>query len=595
MLESSKIGLTMTPTLTLIQKEVRTKKLTTKHIIDSFAEIFDFIIVGAGSSGTVIANRLSENPEWNILLLEAGGNPTILTRVPLLAPLVQFTRNDWNYFTEPEEKVCNGFYKNRCPVVRGKALGGSSQANYMIYARGHPKDYDGWAELGNKGWSYEEVLKYFIKSERSHMEEDVARVIESKAHGKDGLQDTNYANWKPNPLIRAYLEAWKLLGFKEVDYNGHQQIGYSEMQTFTKNGERADVLTEFLKPFRNRTNLVVLKHSFVTKILIDGNKKAYGVEYTRRGKTYKARATKEVIVSAGSINTPKLLMLSGIGLKDELHQFGIPPIQNLSVGRNYHEHILYAGFIFKHKSLISSPLNPLYFLQWLFTRSGSWTTSAGIPALGFTNTTDPNSDYPNAEIPIIMFSLAHVFFLIYPKPIYLLYFLKHALAPSFSILPTVMKPKSRGYVTLRSKDPFAHPIIKGNYLHHPDDLESLLEMMQMVLRLTDTEPMKKLGVKLVTEKYPGCKEHEYGTREYWVCAVKQTATNYYHPAGTCKMGPVGDSEAVVNPKLQVYGIENLRVADISIIPFLPNCHTHAVALMIGEKASDMIKEKWLLK
>lgn len=549
--------------------------------------------MGAGSAGTVIANRLSENPEWNILLLEAGGNPTLLTRIPLLAPLVQFTRNNWMYFTEPEEKVCNGFYENRCPVVRGKALGGSSQANYVIYARGHRRDYDDWAELGNEGWSYEEVLKYFIKSERLHVEEGVARVIDDEAHGRNGLQDTGYANWQPNPLIKAFLEAWKVLGFKEIDYNSGQQIGYSEMQTFTKNGERADVLTEFLKPFRNRTNLVVLKHCFVTKILIDDNKTAYGVEYIKHGKSYKVKATKEVIVSAGSINSPKLLMLSGIGLKDELSQFGIPVVKNLSVGRNYHDHPLYPGFIFKHTSLKSSPLNPLYFLQWLFTRTGSWTTSAGIPALGFTNTKDPNSDLPNAEIPIIMFSLAHVFFLVYPKPIYLLYFLKHALAPSFSFLPTVMRPKSRGYVTLRSRDPLAYPIIKGNYLHHPDDLETLLEMMQFVLNLTDTEPMKKIGVSLVTEKYPGCKEYEYGTREYWVCAVKHIGTNYYHPAGTCKMGPESDSEAVVNPKLQVYGIERLRVADTSIIPFLPNCHTNAVALMIGEKAADMIKEKWL--
>lgn len=524
------------------------------------------------------------------MLLEAGGDPTILSRVPLLAPLVQFTRSDWKYFTEPEENTCRGYFENRCRVVRGKALGGTSQANYMIYSRGHPKDYNRWAEMGNDGWSYEEVLKYFIKSERSNMRRD----INPKFHGTDGLQDTTFAPWKPTPLIEAYLESWKSLGYKKVDYNSDVQIGYSEMQTFTKNGERADTVTEFLAPFRNRTNLVVLKNSFVTKILIDENKKAYGVEYVRRGKNYKATASKEVILSAGSINSPQLLMLSGIGLQGELSKFGIPLVANLSVGRNYQEHVIYPGFIFKHKSLKSEILlNPLYFVQWLLTRTGPFTTSGGIPALAFTNTTDPNSDYPDAEYPLIMLSLPHAFFLVYPKPRYLLYFLKHALAPSFTLLLTPMKPKSRGYVKLRSNNPFDAPLITGNYLNHPDDMNTIVKMMQFAVKIMETESMKKIGVSIVKEKFPDCTEYEYGTHEYFVCAARYTATNYYHPCGTNKMGPKSDSEAVVDPKLQVYGVKNLRVADASIIPLLPNAHTHAVALMIGEKASDFIKEKWL--
>lgn len=217
---------------------------------------------------------------------------------------------------------------------------------------------------------------------------------------------------------------------------------------------------------------------------------------------------------------------------------------------------------------------------------------AGIPALAFTNTKDPKSDYPNAEYPLIMFSLPQVFPLVYPKLNNIPFLLKHALSPSFSLLLTIMKPESRGYVKLRSNNPFDQPLIKGNYLHHPKDMETLLEVLQVALKVTETEPMRKLGVTLVKEKYPDCKEYEYATKEYWICAIRHIALNYYHPSGTCKMGPKSDSEAVVDPKLQVHGVKNLRVIDTSIIPLLPNCHTHAVALMIAEKGSDLIKEKW---
>lgn len=223
--------------------------------------------MGAGSSGSVIANRLSENPKWSILLLEAGGTPTFLSRIPILASLTQYTRNNWNYFTEPQENACRGYLGNRCPVVRGKVLGGTSQLNYMIYSRGHPKDFDRWAEMGNEGWSYQEILKYFLKSERSHMKHNVI----PKLHGKTGLQDTSFARWAPNRLIQAYMAAWKDFGYKQVDYNGVEQVGYSEIQTLTKNGERADALTEFLMPIRNRANLKILQNSFVLKILIDGD------------------------------------------------------------------------------------------------------------------------------------------------------------------------------------------------------------------------------------------------------------------------------------------------------------------------------------
>lgn len=523
------------------------------------------------------------------MLLEAAGDPVPLSRIPIAAAAMQFTRNNWNYFTEPQENACRGYIKNRCPVVRGKAFGGSSQVNYMIYSRGHPKDYDRWAEMGNEGWSYKEVLKYFMKSEKSHMK----RNVEQQLHGTKGLQDTQFAQWEANPLVKEYLNAWKEMGYKEVDYNGHQQVGYSEMQTFTVNGERADVVLEFLKPIQNRTNLTILKKSFVTKILINDNKKAYGVEYVRRGKRFKATASKEVIISAGVINTPQLLMLSGIGLQDDLTQFGIPLIANLSVGKNLQEHVVYPGFIFKHKSLSSSPLNPLYALQWFFTRKGPWTTSGGVPAVAFTNTTDPKNDYPDSEYPLVLFSFAKSIIIENPKLNYAWYFLKHFFTPSFTVLPAIMKPKSRGYIKLRSTNPFEHPAINPNYLKHPDDTETMIRMIKHILKVVESEPMRKLGVEVVREKLPDCKEYEYGSDEYWVCAVRHVATSYYHHSGSCKMGPKEDTEAVVDPKLQVYGVENLRVADTSIIPLLPNCHTHAVGLMIGEKASDMIKEKWI--
>lgn len=536
----------------------------------------------------MIASRLTENPAFRVLLLEAGGDPTPVSRVPLLAPLTQFIPgNNWNYFTEPQRNACRGYRGNRCPVVRGKVFGGSSQLNYVIFSRGHPRDYDAWAEMGNEGWSYKEVLPYFMKSERSHMTRDVDPAV----HNTSGLQDTGFAPWKRVPVVEAYLEAFKELGYEQVDYNGYKQVGYSEMQAFIKGGERADVITEFIEPFRDRSNLVIRKRSFVTKVLFEDGA-AYGVEYRSSGKTRFANASKEVVLSAGVINSPQLLMLSGVGLQDELSRFGISVVRNLSVGRNLQEHVIYPAFIFKHKSLSSVALNPLYLLRWLFARKGPFATPGGVPGVAFLNTTALADPYPDVELSVCLFSFAMSFAIAYPRLEYVIYFLKHALSPSFTILSSLLKPKSRGYVKLRSGDPFEHPSIVGNYLQHPDDLRVMVNAVRYTLKVVRTGAMRKLGVEVVEDKVPDCSELEYDTEEYWVCAVRHLATSIYHPSGTCKMGPESDSEAVVDSKLKVHGVKRLRVADTSIIPLLPNCHTHAPALMIGEKAADMIKQEW---
>ena len=565
------------------------------HNLDSE---YDFIVVGAGSAGSVIANRLSEEENWKVLLLEAGGDPTISSEIPGFLFSTIGSSIDWGYRTEPQEGSCQGIKDKQCRWPRGKTLGGSSSINAMLHVRGHRKDYDNWADLGNTGWSYEDVLPYFKKSEDFTIEADETV---SKNHGKGGyLTIEHYADF--HPMKPALIQAWKELGYSDR-LNDEQMIGVTKSFANLRYGKRCSSAKAFLAPIKDRTNLHVSKFSHATKILIDeSTKTAYGVQFKVGDTVKEVRARKEVIISAGTIGSPQLLMLSGIGPKDHLEEIGVKPVINdLPVGSNLQDHIIHCGLVISLNKLkqpipLEIVMDSLYAI--LTGKKGMFSTIGITDLHGFISTeNDPN--YPD-----IQYHFVHVPF----NDSYLLQELLRSFSfePDISrnllslssesdllwIYPTLLRPKSRGNIKLKSTDPAEHPRIIANYFKNPEDLELMVKGIEHGIKLIETKVLQSLEPEMKNIISEHCKA-EFGSREYWECSLRTVGTTIYHPVGTCKMGPENDPTAVVDPELRVKGVNGLRVADGSVMPVIISGNTNAPCVMIGEKVSDLIKQKWL--
>ena len=560
---------------------------------------YDFIVVGSGSSGAVVASRLSEFFSWKILLLEAGNPGNFLTTVPLLAALFQLTPYNWNYTTEPQEGVCLGMVGQKCAWPRGKALGGSSVINYMLYTRGNPKDYEKWYNLGNDGWSYPDVLPYFKKSENCKLGKECSNGY----HTQGGLWSVMYAF--KSRITEAFVEAGVEMGGKIVDYNSEDFMGFSPFQANINRGRRHSVADAFLYPFVTRKNLKILTSARVTKVLLDDTGSAYGVEFQKRGKTYIARASKEVILSAGTFNSPQLLMLSGIGPREHLSELGIPTVRNLPVGQRLYDHIAYVGLAFKINETVEPPeaiFNPAETFKWVFSGTGVFTSLAGVEALGYINTGSiPDPKYPDIELIFAgVGSLESDFGLVVAnelrikREIYNAVFKSLELTPAYTIMPMLLHPKSRGYMKLNSKNPYDRPLFYGNYFSDPEgnDIKTLLAAVRYIQKMSQTTPFQRFGSRIHDTPIPGCEEFVFDSDEYWFCALRTLTVSLHHQIGTCKMGPNSDEEAVVDEKLKVHGISGLRVIDSSVIPVTLSAHTSAPAVMIGEKGADIIKQDW---
>ncbi|KAF2878933.1 hypothetical protein ILUMI_27237 [Ignelater luminosus] len=564
---------------------------------------YDFIIVGSGSAGAVIANRLSEISEWKILLLETGKDAGVFAKVPpLFAPLLQQTEYDWDYYMEYDSEFAKGMNNNRLPWPRGKALGGSSVINYMIYTRGNPYDFTRWAGQGNPGWSYSDVLPYYLKSEKASLKKG-----NPEFHNKSG--PLSVEDVYQSALVKAFIKGGKELGYREVDYTSSDQFGFSTVQAMALKGFRQSVAKAFLDPIKKRKNLHILTLAHVTKILIDPETKiAYGVKYIRRGRKHIVHAKKEVILSAGTFNSAQLLMLSGIGPRDHLSELRIPVLHDLAVGRTLHDHITFVGLTFKINSPLSySPANvltPRSIDNWLNYGIGPYTSLGGVEGLGYikTNVSSVPFDYPDIELLFVGGALQSDFGIVNYRvmnirdDIYNTIWRPIEGVPSWTIFPMLLHPKSIGYLELRSKNPFDRPLLYGNYLSDPEeqDLNTMVASIRFIIKLSETQAFQKFGSTLHDTPIPGCEEYKFNSDEYWKCAVRTLSITLHHQVGTCKMGPSSDPNAVVNNELQVYGINNLRVADTSIIPFAITAHTSAPSIMIGEKASDLIKSKCYL-
>lgn len=565
---------------------------------------YDFIVVGSGPAGCVVANRLTENPNWNVLLLEAGEEETALTDIAETAHYLQFTNYNWNFSTEFQPGACLGLNNARCPWPAGKAVGGASIINNNIYTRGNPNDFDRWLKAGNVGWGYKDVLPYFMKSE----DIDVPELKRSEVHGVGGYLNVDYSPYK-SKLLDTFLESAPEAGLNLTDYNSPDgNIGFSRIQATIQFGRRHSASQAFLRPIRERENFHIMKKARVTKVLIDPNSmRVYGVEFMKNKKKRVAYAKKEVVLSAGSFFSPHLLLLSGIGPRDQLNQFNIPVLADLPVGENLQEHPAFASLAFTVNKKIGLVTNRLYGniakeAIRSFTNQG-WTTTVGCEGLGYVrtkyNTFPPG--VPDIEYIFVPASLAIEEemggsllrkTMGIPDPTFNEIFRDVKNKDAWSIWPMLMYPESRGYVRLKSANPMVYPAVQSNFFQDPLDLLRIVEGIKMVIELSKTKAFQKYKSKLSTRILPACKGFSYGSDEYWGCCVRQLTMQMHHQCGTCKMGPDGDSTAVVDPRLRVRGIKGLRVIDASIMPTTTGGHTVAPSYMIGEKGADLIKEDW---
>jgi choline dehydrogenase len=517
---------------------------------------YDYIIIGAGSAGCVLAARLSENGSHRVLLLEAGGpDARKEIQIPVAFSKLFKTEVDWNYETEPQERL----HGRRLYWPRGKVLGGSSSMNAMVYQRGHSRVYDGWAELGNAGWGFQDVLPYFKKLE--HFEPEV-----SELHGTGGPLNVTPLR-DPNPLSKAFVQACEELGLpRNDDHSGARQEGFGLYHVTQKNGRRYSAADAYLKPALGRHNLRVETQALATRLLFEGQR-CTGVRYEQGGTRHEARAAREVILCGGAINSPQLLLLSGIGDAAHLRELDLPVVRELpGVGRNLRDHLLFVlNFHCKRPVSLGNAERVGSLVRFLLLKKGPLTSNVA-EAGGFLKV------LADSPVPDLQFHFGPAFFVNHG--------FDNPTGHGFCIGSTLVWPRSVGSLQLRAPDARVAPLLRPDYLTHEEDLTILLEGAKLARKISAAPALRDY---LEAEYLPGPGVRDDDAMKD---AIRQQVQTIYHPAGTCKMG--SDAMAVVDDRLRVRGVEGLRVADASIMPTLVNANTHVPTLMIAEKAADLI-------
>jgi len=527
------------------------------------AETFDYVVVGAGTAGCALAARLSEKPDARVCLIEAGGpdhHPFI--HVPAAVAAAIGTRSlNWGFLTVPQPQL----HGRRIPIPRGRVVGGSGSINGMVYFRGHPRDFDDWAAAGNPGWSYREVLPYFIRSESN------ANYPGSPYHGTTGPLRVTHIR-RPNPLNDAFLETMAALKFRRCDdFNGADPEGYGPRQATIRNGRRESTASAYLAPARRRSNLRVLTGALVHRVAIEGGR-AVGVDVGRDGQVHRVGARAEVVVCGGSILSPQILMLSGVGDGGALRRLGLEVRVDLpAVGANLHDHLAAAVLMEMRDatsygiSLRAMPRGAWNLLEYALWRQGPLASNV-FEANAFVRT---RAELARPDIQIV-FQPARRNPHTFPLPI----------GHGFAVSIVNLYPHSRGRISLVTPDPRTPPEIDPNLLGAREDLAPLVRGLELARRIAGAPPFARYRA---TEVAPGrAVQGEAGLGQY----VRQFATTVHHPVSTCRMGPGAD--CVVDPQLRVRGVEGLRVADASVFPSVVGGNTNATVVMIAEKASDMI-------
>ena len=530
---------------------------------------YDFVVVGAGSAGAVVATRLSENPAWKVLLLEAGPKDnSILLSMPVgFVKLFQNPKFNWMYETAPEKEI-NG---RKMGVPRGKTLGGSSSINGMVFIRGNRQDFDDWRDRGNEGWGYEDLLPYMRKLESYDQGDDAYR-------GRTGPMKIRSTGWR-NELTEAFIAGGHELGLPRNDgFNGAEQFGIGYYDVSTCDGERVSTATAYLDPAKQRPNLHIVTGAFVTRIVVTQGR-AVAVQFTRNEKEHTVKARCEIVISAGAIKSPQLLELSGIGSADRLRKLGLGVVAELpGVGEHLQDH-MYTKVVHRlntpvtlNDQLGSLTQQAFAALRYVLSHTGplAWSPFA----IGANAKTQSDLSRPDIQIHMGAFSSDDV--------------TKGRLNeyPGILTIANQHRPESRGSVHITTRDPYAMPEIRPNYLAAELDRKTILAAFQYLRSLLSTESMKRY---VVTETIPGL---NHASEEEIMAFIRETAESAYHHCGTCRMGPLSDTTSVVDERLRVHKLRGLRVADASIMPNVTSANTNAASIVIGEKCADLIKDDY---
>ncbi|KAH8409084.1 hypothetical protein KR009_006550, partial [Drosophila setifemur] len=562
----------------------------------NFDEPFDMVVIGAGSAGSVVASRLSENPKWRVLVLEAGGDPPVESQLPSLLFGLQHTEFTWNYYTEPSDEACRGMRNRRCYWPRGRMLGGSGEANAMLYVRGTRQDFDGWEALGNTGWSYDEVLPFFERSVTP----------QGNATHPRGYLSLNPFERQDDEIHHIILDGARELGVPYVQrFEEGSDIGYAHVPGTVRKGQRMSTAKAYLGAvFWARPNLHVVKKARVIKLNLQGDR-ITSVTFEKDGGVHEVRVSKEAVLSAGAIDSPALLLRSGIGPREHLLDTGIPLSLDIpGVGGNLQDHVLVPLFLrldegraqmATEKEIVDS----IY--DYLIHRRGPLATHGAIPLVAFINSNSSSkSVYPDVEFHHIFFQRARhdVLGVVlkglsfqdqYAEQLQEYLQTSHLLC----VFVVLSQPKARGTVRLRSREPGEPPILTSNYLTEPQDVATLMRGIRYMESLEQTQSFQDHLAEIAYLPIEECDSlADYRSEEYWRCYAKYFSITCYHQSGTVKMGPPEDPGSCVSPRLLLHGLRNLRVADASIMPAVVSTNTNAATVMIGERVAEFIREDW---
>ncbi|KAL1505734.1 hypothetical protein ABEB36_005229 [Hypothenemus hampei] len=556
---------------------------------EDYRQEFDYIIVGGGSAGSIIAQQLSQDSKDTVLLLEAGKNTIDFLHIPSFGLLLQGTPFDWSYRTVSQQNSCLGLIQNKSIWPMGKVLGGTSMLNNMLYVRGHKQDFDLWF-IDKKDYRYSDILMYFKELENFQQEMKYGKPV--------FISNLTFTTWLPSVILKAA----RSLGFNIIDENLNSNLGFNMPKANLYKGSRWTAATN-LRNTKN-SNLFIKTSSFVEKVLLKSNFEAKGVKYNFLGKKRYSFARKAVILSAGVIGTPKILMLSGFGPKHHLETLNIPVAKDLPVGNNLQDHIT-TGFdlVLLSKALnlgLNNMLSPFSALEYFVNGTGPWTTT-GCEAMGFSHIQNTLNELHRPDLQFMVMPLG----IGEDKGYYLrkLFGISDSLWSDYfskiqnktiTILPILLHPKSVGTVRLQTKDPFDQPLIDPQYLSHKEDVNVLIKGIEIIKALVETKEFRSIGAKFNKEIFPGCENHPFDSKEYWECYIRHLTITSYHPIGTCKMGNNDDHSTVVNFNFQVKGTNKLYIADGSVLPSLPTGNPNAAIMLIAKMAADTIKKQQYL-